>query len=70
MPKHEYLMSVQRYFGGEKHFQVIATSKAEAIEKAKQTPFYRSGEVLRDTLRCIRKLKPSFGKVVQEDGHT
>lgn len=62
MAEHEYLMGIQRYFCGEERFMVTATSKAEAIEKAKQTPFYRNGEVWRDTLRCVRKLKPSFGK--------
>jgi hypothetical protein len=64
MPEHEYLMSIERYFGGEKRFQVTATSKEEAIEKAKKTPFYCCGEVLQYTLKCIRKLKPSFGKQV------
>lgn len=62
MAEHEYLMSVQRYFGGENRFQVTATSKAEAIEKAKKTPFYCNGEVHQCTLKCVRKLKPSFGK--------
>lgn len=70
MPEHEYIMGIQRYFGGEKRFQVTATSKAEAIEKAKQTPFYQSNDVWRDKLRCVRKLKPRFGKDGADDGHT
>lgn len=70
MPEHEYLMSIQRYFGGEKRFQVTATSKAEAIEKAKKTLFYCDSDSIKFSLKCIRKLKPSFGKEVQGDGHT
>lgn len=62
MIEHEYLMSIQCYFGGEERFQVTATSKTEAVEKAKKTPFYRSDNTMSSTLKCVRKLKPSFGK--------
>lgn len=62
MIEHEYLMSIQRYFGGEERFMVTATCKAEAVEKAKKTPFYRSDNTISGTLVCVRKLKPSFGK--------
>lgn len=67
MPEHEYLMSIQRYFGGEERFQVTATSKEKAVEKAKGTPFYRSDNTISGTLKCVRKLKPSFGKDGADD---
>jgi hypothetical protein len=67
MTEHEYLMSIETYFGGEKRFQVTAANKTEAVEKAKETQFYRSDNTIPDTLKCIRKLKPSFGKDGAED---
>lgn len=60
--KHEYLMSIERYFGGEERFQVSADNKAEAVERAKDTSFYRSDNTISSSLKCIRKLKPSFGR--------
>lgn len=63
MIEHEYLMSVQCYFGGEKRFQVTAFNREAAIEKAKRTQFYRDDNTIPGTLKCVRKLKPSFGKV-------
>lgn len=58
---HEYLMSMQRYFGGETRFQVTAESKEEAIEKAKKTIFYvHDDNTIKNSLRVVKKLKPSF----------
>lgn len=59
---HKYLMSIERYFGGEERFQVTAENKADAIEKAKETSYYRSDNTISSSLKCIRKLKPSRAK--------
>ena len=63
---HEYLMSIERYFGGEERFQVTAKNKTDAIEKAKETSYYRSDNTISSSLKCIRKLKPSFGNKENE----
>jgi hypothetical protein len=67
MAEHEYLMSIQRYFGGEKRFMVTAFSKEEAVEKAKSTLFYHDDNTISSSLKCVRKLKPSFGKEEQSN---
>lgn len=59
---HEYLMSIKTYYGETERFMVVARDKNEALEKAKNTPFYLSITVIQDTLKCIRQLKPSFGE--------
>lgn len=62
---HRYLMSVAKYFGGEFRFEVEAENKINAVQKGKEylesNPVVRSN-VMKDTLVCIRKLKPSFGE--------
>lgn len=61
---HEYLMEVDKYFGGTLRFQVTANSKSEALDVARNSNFFKShcSEIYEPSLRCIRKLKPSFGK--------
>lgn len=58
---HEYLMEIDHYFGSPKRFQVVADTKEEAIEKAKETSFYKNDDCLiKSSLRVVKKLKPSF----------
>lgn len=57
----EYLMSMERYFGGEFRFMVTAENKTEAIEKAKKTTYYLHDDgYIKSSLRVVKKLKPSF----------
>ena len=63
---HEYLMEVERWFGGHYRFQVLAYSKEHAMMSGKMyltstEPNY-SNEYHMDTLKVVRKMKPSFGQ--------
>lgn len=57
---HEYLMEIQQYFGT-KRFQVTADSREEALEKSKDTIYYKDSNSIKESLRVVKKLKPSFG---------
>lgn len=61
---HEYLMEVERWFEGKYRFQILAQSKDHALMAGKMylintEPNYEN-EYHMDTIRVIRKLKPSF----------
>ena len=57
---HRYLMSVQKYFGGEFRFEVEAEDKIDAKEKGRlylESNVIIRSNVMTDTITCIRKLK-------------
>jgi len=54
-------MEIQQYFGITVRFQVIADSREEALEKSKDTTYYKDSNSIKESLRVVRKLKPSFG---------
>ena len=61
---HEYLMEIQQYFGGRLRFQVTAESREEALDKARDylnERRYDRDNRIEDSLRVVKKLKPSFG---------
>jgi len=60
---HVYLMEVQKYFGGRVRFQVVASDKDEAKEKGLgvASNLFGKDNIIRETIRVDRKLKPSFG---------
>ena len=62
---HEFLLDVERWFGGRYRFQVLAYSREHAMMAGKMylvntEPNYKN-EYHMDTLRVVRKLKPSLG---------
>ena len=59
---HEYLMEIDLWFFRTSRFQVTADTKAEALEKAKESSFYKDSNAIKSSLRVVRKLKHSFGK--------
>lgn len=61
---HEYLIGVQKYFGGEQRLQVLASGKEEARIKGLQQAekLFGKDNIIKDSIRVIRKLKPSFGQ--------
>ena len=62
---HEYLMEIQQYFGGRMRFQVVAESREDAMTKARlylNERRYDKDNRIEDSLRVVKKLKPSFGK--------
>lgn len=62
---HEYLVEIQQYFGGRMRFQVLAESREDALVKAKEylnERRYDKDNRIEDSLRVVKKLKPSFGK--------
>lgn len=63
---HEYLMEVERWFGSRYRFQVLAHSPGQALMSGKMflvgtEPNYQE-EYHMDTLRVVRRLKPSFAQ--------
>lgn len=66
--EHEYLMEAEQYFGGKYRFQVNAENREEAMAKGEE--HLRTGlnrdNIIRGTLRVVRKLKPQFGKQRKE----
>ena len=60
---HVYLMEVQKYFGGRVRFQVVASDKDEAKEKglSEAEKLFGRDNIIRESIRVDRKLKPSFG---------
>ena len=60
---HEYLMEVTHFFQGVCRFQVIASDKTAAIEKGTEYIKQRYGKdnCYMNTIKVVRKLKPSFG---------
>ena len=60
---HEYLLSVQHFFLGEYRFQVVAENKVDAIIKGTEYVNRVLGKdnCFPDTVKVIKKLKPSFG---------
>lgn len=60
---HVHLMEVQKYFGERVHFQVVASDKNEAKEKGLENAekLFGSDNIIRESIRVDRKLKPSFG---------
>lgn len=61
---HEYLMEIQQYFGGKLRFQVAAESREDAMNKARNylnERRYDRDNRIEDSLRVVKKLKPSFG---------
>lgn len=60
---HEYLLEVDKWFFGTYCFQVVAESKADALKKGRAhiRDSVDIGYMHMNTLRVIRKLKPSFG---------
>lgn len=62
--KHEFLLEYETYFGKGPRFQVLANDRAEALKLGKRYLEERNhgGNVIIDSLKVIRKLKPSFGK--------
>lgn len=61
---HEYLMEIQQYFGGKLRFQVVAESREDAMNKARNylnERRYDRDNRIEDSLRIVKKLKPSFG---------
>lgn len=63
MKEHEYLMEVEQYFGGKLRFQVTASNREEAMLKGKEYLKNKPGRDNRidDSLKVVKKLKPSFG---------
>ena len=61
---HEYLIGVQKYFGGEQRLQVLASGKEEARIKGLQQAekLFGKDNIIKDSIRVIKKLKPSFGQ--------
>ena len=60
---HEYLMEVEQFFGGKYRFQVNASSREEAMENGRKHIKERHNDnFIKDTLKVVKKLKPSFGK--------
>lgn len=57
---HEYLVEIECYFGRRYRFQVSAESKEEALEKAKETVYFKDDNAIKSSLRVVKKLKPSF----------
>ena len=57
-------MEYETYFGGKRRFQVNATNKEEAKKKGAEyiARMPGSDNVIKESLRCVKKLKPSFGK--------
>ena len=65
---HDYLMEVDHYFNGPIRFQVTAENKNDAMVKGLK--FLNRGanhyvNCISGSLRCVRKLKPSFKKEEQ-----
>ena len=58
---HKYLMEIRRYFGGSDQFTVVAENKADAIIKANEhmqtNPHFWGGNHMKDTLKCVKKVK-------------
>ena len=59
---HEYLMEVEQFFGGKYRFQVNASNREEAMENGRKHSKERHNDnFIKDTLKVVKKLKPSFG---------
>lgn len=61
MESHEYLMECRKFFSGNERFQVVASSKDEAMILGEQY-IRRDSNFIKESLRVVRKMKPSFGK--------
>ncbi len=61
MRSNTYLMSVERYFGGEDYFKVTAHCKAEALLIAddilEHDPKYAGGNHKKQTLKGVKKVQ-------------
>ena len=60
----EFLMEVKHFFLGDYRFQVVAEDRADAITKGTEYVDRVLGRdnCYRDTVRVVKRLKPSFGK--------
>lgn len=57
---HDYLVEIECYFGRRYRFQVTAESKEMALEKAKETVYFKDDNAIKSSLRVVRKLKGGF----------
>lgn len=56
----KYLMGITHYSGAKEQFEIEATNKAEAVEKAKAyvrtNPHFWGGNYCEHTIKCIKKI--------------